>query len=202
MSQLNRWLYRQVQCLQAELSELPDHLLILEKLTYGLIQFLTTEVLPLQVPHWPAFTIEAQRNTPVNVKYENNLIDIATGDFLTYANVNLIADQTLHWADPLKEGFMGDPPNMMNMTEYTGPVPVVPHLHGGEVASESDGGPDAWFTPGYELTGPSWGIDGTDQDYDYPNTQEAATLMVARPCTWCNTAECVCRTCRILLSER
>ena len=127
-------------------------------------------------PHWPAFTIEAQRNTPVNVKYENNLIDIATGDFLTYANVNLIADQTLHWADPLKEGFMGVPPNMMNMTEYTGPVPVVPHLHGGEVASESDGGPDAWFTPGYELTGPSWGIDGTDQDYEYPNTQEAATL--------------------------
>jgi len=33
------------------------------------------------------------------------------------------------------------------MATYTGPVPVVPHLHGGEVASESDGGPDAWFTP-------------------------------------------------------
>jgi FtsP/CotA-like multicopper oxidase with cupredoxin domain len=120
-------------------------------------------------PHWPAFTIEAQRNTPVNVKYENNLIDIATGDFLTYANVNLIADQTLHWAAP---GGM----DMMNMDPYTGPVPVVPHLHGGEVASESDGGPDAWFTPGYTYTGPSWGIDETDQNYVYPNLQEAATL--------------------------
>ena len=127
-------------------------------------------------PHWPAFTIEAQRNSPVKVKYENNLIDKATGDFLTYANVYLIADQTLHWADPLMEGLMANPPIMMNMATYTGPVPVVPHLHGGEVASESDGGPDAWFTPGYAQKGPSWGIGETDENYYYPNTQEAATL--------------------------
>jgi FtsP/CotA-like multicopper oxidase with cupredoxin domain len=113
--------------------------------------------------HWPAFSIVAKRGTPVNVTYENNL----GGE--TYASVNLIADQTIHWAAPLGM-------NMMDMTPYTGPVPVVPHLHGGEVASESDGGPKAWFTPGYAITGGSWGNNGTDQNYYYPNSQEAGTL--------------------------
>ena len=112
--------------------------------------------------HWPAYTIVAKKGTAVNIEYRNEL----QGE--TYASVNLIADQTLHWAAPTGM-------DMMNMDPYTGPVPVVPHLHGGEVASESDGGPDAWFTPGYAITGPSW-LNGVDQFYTYPNTQEAATL--------------------------
>jgi len=112
--------------------------------------------------HWPAFTVVARRGQPLNVTYENKL------DGETYASVNLTADQTLHWADPLM--------NMtMPMTPYTGPIPVSPHLHGGEVASESDGGPDSWFTPGYAITGPSWKV-GVDQNYSYLNTQEEATL--------------------------
>lgn len=114
-------------------------------------------------PNWPAFSIVARQGIPVNVKYENLL----AGE--TYQSVNLIADQTLHWAAPTGM-------NMMDMTPYGGPVPVVPHLHGGEVASESDGGPDAWFTPELAYTGPSWGKGGTDDSYLYPNTQEAATL--------------------------
>ncbi len=113
-------------------------------------------------PYWPAFTIVAQRGIPVKVKYVNDL------GGQTYADVGLIADQTLHWADPLGDKGSFDP--------YTGPVPVVPHLHGAVVPSESDGGPDAWFTPGYKITGPAWGIDGTDQNYRYLNTQEATTL--------------------------
>jgi len=127
-------------------------------------------------PYWPAFTIEAKKGIPVNVTYENNLFN------QTYASVNLYADQTLHWADPLKEGMMATPPNMMNMLPYTGPIPVSPHLHGGEVPSESDGGPDAWFTPGKVYTGPSWTYDAVlnpnpaDDQYIYPNTQEEATL--------------------------
>jgi FtsP/CotA-like multicopper oxidase with cupredoxin domain len=114
---------------------------------------------------WPAFTIEARRGIPVNVTYENKL------DNETYASINLIADQTLHWADPGGDGMT------MKMGPYEGPIPVSPHLHGGEVAAESDGGPNAWFTPGpAPYTGPSWGIGGTDQHYFYPNTQEEATL--------------------------
>jgi spore coat protein A, manganese oxidase len=119
---------------------------------------------PFTPPFWPAFTIEAKRGTPVNVTYENKL------DNQTYASVNLVADQTLHWADPGGDGMS------MSMLPYDGPVPVVPHLHGGEVPSESDGGPDAWFTPGLNpLKGPSWDK-GVDEKYYYPNDQEAATL--------------------------
>ncbi len=117
----------------------------------------------LAPPHWPAFTIEAKRGFPLNVVYENKL----NGE--TYASVNLIADQTIHWAAPTGM-------DMMNMMPYDGPVPVVAHLHGAEVASESDGGPEAWFTPDYGIIGPSWGNGGTDQNYIYPNSQEAATL--------------------------
>lgn len=115
-------------------------------------------------PMWPAFTVEAHRGIPLNVRYENKL----NGE--SYAKVNMVADQTLHWADP----FMVM--DMMNMAPYDGPIPVSPHLHGGEVASESDGGPNSWFTPDYGITGPSWGMDGTDENYYYPNTQEEATL--------------------------
>ncbi len=113
-------------------------------------------------PLWPAFTIETQRGNPLNVTYVNAL------EGQTYEDVNLILDQTLHWA----MGDMGGD----KMLPYEGPVPIVVHLHGGEVPSESDGGPDAWFTPGYSMVGPAWGMDGTDQFYYYPNTQEGATL--------------------------
>lgn len=112
-------------------------------------------------PLWPSFTIEAARGVPLNVNYVNGL----SGQ--TYENVGLKVDQTLHWADPL--GDMG------SFSPYAGAPPVVTHLHGAEVASESDGGPDAWFTPGLAQKGPAWD-EGVDDHYYYPNTQEGATL--------------------------
>jgi FtsP/CotA-like multicopper oxidase with cupredoxin domain len=75
-------------------------------------------------------------------------------------------DQTLHWADPLNQH------QNMPMTPYVGPVPAVPHLHGGEVPSAFDGGPDAWWTPGMAQTGPGFVTD----TYVYPNAQQATTL--------------------------
>jgi spore coat protein A, manganese oxidase len=57
--------------------------------------------------------------------------------------------------------------NGMHDHETNEPLPhvrAVTHLHGGHVAEESDGGPDAWFLP------------GTSDLYEYPNDQEAATL--------------------------
>jgi len=110
-------------------------------------------------PLWPAFTIEAQKGKPLTVKYQNGLFG------QTYASVNLTVEQMIHWAMPV-----------MTPDPYSGPVPIVTHLHGGEVPSESDGGPYAWFTPGYAIKGAAWGIDGTDSVYQYANTQEAATL--------------------------
>ena len=66
------------------------------------------------------------------------------------------------------------------MSTYAGPVPTVPHLHGGEVESISDGGPDAWFTPDNDpdypqIHGPAWS-QGVTNVYHYPNDQEAATI--------------------------
>jgi spore coat protein A len=113
-------------------------------------------------PHWPAFTIEAERNTTganaLNVTYVNALSD------QSYSDVGLIVDQTLHWADPFME--------MPLFTPYTGEPPAVVHLHGGEVPPLSDGGPDSWFTPGNALKGHAY----NPNPYSYPNTQEAATL--------------------------
>jgi hypothetical protein len=75
--------------------------------------------------------IVATRNQPTQIRFANNLTDnhIAWRDWV---------DQTLHWADPMGDG--------MNMDCYEGPIPAVPHLHGGEVPPVLDGGPDAWFT--------------------------------------------------------
>jgi FtsP/CotA-like multicopper oxidase with cupredoxin domain len=105
-------------------------------------------------PLWPGFTVEAQRGVPVDVMYLNNINE-------SYDAVNLAVDQTLHWA-------MGT----HSLDTYTGPVPAVAHLHGGEVPAWSDGGPDAWFTP----NGAAAGHAALTNVYRYPNTQEAATL--------------------------
>jgi FtsP/CotA-like multicopper oxidase with cupredoxin domain len=123
--------------------------------------------------HYPAFTIEARRGIPLTVTYFNKL-----GNQTLYKPVSSTApgilpvDQTLHWADPLNTGH--------TMNTYAGPVPTVPHLHGGEVQSTSDGGPDAWFTPDNDpdysqIHGPAWG-QGVTNVYHYPNDQEAATI--------------------------
>lgn len=129
-------------------------------------------------PLYPAFTIEAVRGAGLTVNYINNL----TNDLYRLLTV----DQTLHWADPLGNGHNPGvmcpmPPAVPGPNDpiwcqyYTGPVPAVPHLHGGEVPSWSDGGPDAWFTPGMAYVGPAWN-NGVSDHYWYPNTQEAATL--------------------------
>jgi spore coat protein A len=87
-------------------------------------------------PLWPAFTIEAQRGNKLNIELRNKL------NGLTYKDVNIAADQTVMMSGvPTTGDPMSDP--------YTGPIPIAMHLHGGEVQSTSDGGPDAWFTPDY-----------------------------------------------------
>jgi spore coat protein A, manganese oxidase len=73
-------------------------------------------------------------------------------------------DQTIHWADPLSE--------MGSLSPYSGPPPLVTHLHGGEVPSIFDGHPEAWFTPGFALKGPGF----STNVYTYPNGQEATAL--------------------------
>ena len=109
-------------------------------------------------PRYPGLTIEAQRGTPTTVTYLNNL------PLQPQVQKHLTVDQTLHWADPLKE--------MGSFSPYAGPPPIVTHLHGGEVPSESDGNPESWFTPGQAKTGSGF----TTNVYNYPNGQAATTL--------------------------
>jgi len=109
-------------------------------------------------PLYPAFTIEARRGTATKVKYVNNLVNPVLQKYIT-------VDQTLHWADPLGEMGTEEP--------FTGPVPLVVHLHGAEVPSAFDGGPESWFTPRYKITGPGY----VSNRYVYPNRQEATTLF-------------------------
>lgn len=92
--------------------------------------------------NYPAFTIEASWRTPVRVKWINQLVD-ANGNYLPHL---LPVDQTLHWANP-PGGPNGTDSRGTDPTRYTGPVPIVTHLHGGHSSEESDGYPEAWYLP-------------------------------------------------------
>jgi len=116
---------------------------------------------------YPGPTIEVLRGRAIDVKWMNKLFD----DGGAPLHHPLIVDQTLDWANPFNVP-VNDPSRML---PYTGPVPLVTHVHGAEVGSESDGGPDAWFTPDYALKGMSWD-NGVQEVYHYTNTQEPTTL--------------------------
>jgi bilirubin oxidase len=95
--------------------------------------------------NYPAFTIEARHNRPVRVKWINDLVDPG-GNFLPHL---LPVDPTLHWANPPGgiDGRDMRPTFTSTPGPYTGPVPIVPHLHGGHNAQESDGYAEAWYLP-------------------------------------------------------
>jgi bilirubin oxidase len=93
--------------------------------------------------HFPSYTIEARVNRPVRVSWANQLVT-AAGDFRPHL---LPVDPTLHWANP-PGGLAGRdmrPDFDSTPGPYTGPVPVVTHLHGSHVTEESDGYPEAWY---------------------------------------------------------
>jgi spore coat protein A len=94
----------------------------------------------------PSLTIEAKYNTPVRIKWINQLID-AGGDYLPHL---LPVDPTLHWANPAGGESKRDTRPTFSTTPgaYQGPVPIVTHLHGVTgIGDESDGYAEAWFLP-------------------------------------------------------
>jgi spore coat protein A, manganese oxidase len=103
---------------------------------------------------YPGRTFVAQRNAPVTVQWSNHLFG---------ASHLLPVDTTLHWANPLAAP-LGDP--------FNGPIPIVPHLHGGHTESDSDGLPEYWWTPGEAIKGPRF----VKTLYFYDNDQPAGTL--------------------------
>ena len=138
--------------------------------------------------NYPAFTLEAEYSKPLRVKWINDLVD-GNGQYLPHL---FWVDQTVHWANP------PGPPDMEVPIQapYTGPVPIVTHVHGAHTPEESDGYPEAWYLPNANnipasyVTGGSffdefkakfqarWGVawePGT-ATFQYPNDQRATTL--------------------------
>jgi FtsP/CotA-like multicopper oxidase with cupredoxin domain len=143
----------------------------------------------------PSLTIEANWNRPVRVKWINELVD-EDGHFRPHL---LAVDPTLHWANPLGGTTERDTRPTFDSTPgaYTGPVPIVTHVHGSVgVGDESDGYAEAWYLPaaddipaGYASQG-TWyeffkakakarfGVDWTpgSASFQYPNSQRASTI--------------------------
>ena len=146
--------------------------------------------------NYPAFTIEATANKDTQVQWRNELVD-AMKNPLPHL---LPVDPTLHWANPI--GQRDTRPNPADAAywtnpyldgvngSYTGPVPMVVHVHGAHTTEDSDGYPEAWYLPA-TATGVNW-LTGTFFDiynarygqgwtpgtatFKYPNTQRATSL--------------------------
>jgi FtsP/CotA-like multicopper oxidase with cupredoxin domain len=145
----------------------------------------------------PSLTIEAQVNRPVRIKWVNDLVD-AAGNYRPHL---LPVDPTLHWANPPggtmhrdhRPDFTGQP----TPGPYTGPVPVVTHVHGAVgVGDESDGYAEAWYLPAANNLPGGYATRGTWYDFfagkasaafgvawgpgfatfQYPNQNRASTI--------------------------
>ena len=141
--------------------------------------------------NYPAYTVEATANQRTDVRWINGLVD-AKGRYLPHL---LPIDQTAHWANPpgqcrVSPGVPRTDCAGISPRPYTGPVPMVTHVHGAHVGPESDGYPEAWWLPvaknipgGYassgrlfdDVTGANPGNLGY-ADFSYPNDQPAANL--------------------------
>jgi FtsP/CotA-like multicopper oxidase with cupredoxin domain len=140
-----------------------------------------------------------ERGSATDITYVNDLGNTATTNVLAY---KYSTDQTLHWADPLAtDASMANQCHMKSMTagfldasgnhvtypppgdpcaqNYDGPIAAIPHLHGGEVPPEIDGGPDSWFTSDGLHFGSRYytaGTPGNSVLFKYPNDQPSAPL--------------------------
>ena len=150
---------------------------------------------PLLLHHAPSLTIEAQWKRPVRVKWINDLVD-EDGNYLSHL---LPVDQTLHWANPPGgEAGRDTRPTFEETPErYTGPVPMVTHVHGAVgVGDESDGYAEAWYLPKANNIPAGYATEGTWYDFfagkaagsygatwgsgfatfQYPNANRASTI--------------------------
>lgn len=93
---------------------------------------------------YPGPTFEVMKDTHIRVKWTNKL--------------------------PKKHFLPID--HTLDGTIDTPDVRTVVHLHGANVASDSDGNPDAWFTQDYSIIGSSF----THEVYNYTNHQPGTTL--------------------------
>jgi len=138
--------------------------------------------------NYPSFTIEAEVDKAIRVKWINDLRD-SSGKYLPHL---LPVDQTLHWANPAQrcaDGMTHTDCRGKDPSAYLGPVPMVVHVHGAHTVPESDGAPEAWWLPDARNLPPKYATHGTEFGQDgggtpvagqaifrYPNDQRATTL--------------------------
>jgi len=125
----------------------------------------------------PSLTIEARWNRPVRIKWINDLKDAQGG----YRPHLLPVDQTLHWANPAGGTAGRDTRPSFTTTpgQYTGPVPIVTHVHGAVgVGDESDGYAEAWYLPDLDGNLPA-GYADHGSWYDFFAAKAATTHGVA-----------------------
>lgn len=149
----------------------------------------------------PSLTIEARQNTPVRIKWINELVD-GSGNYLPHL---LPVDPTLHWANPAGGPMHRDhrPSFTAAPGPYTGPVPLVTHVHGAiGVGDESDGYAEAWYLPAASNIPAGYATEGTwysffkgkasrkfgvswapgSATFQYPNSQRASTIWYHDHC--------------------
>ncbi|MCU7861710.1 MAG: multicopper oxidase domain-containing protein [Candidatus Thiodiazotropha sp. (ex Lucinoma kastoroae)] len=113
--------------------------------------------------NYPAYTIEATKNTNITVDWINQLVRrpdrcrAVGGNMGTERNNDckfrphlLPVDQTLHWANPkalCDKGEMRTDCHGQRQRPYTGPVPIVTHVHGAHTGPSSDGYTEGWWLP-------------------------------------------------------
>jgi FtsP/CotA-like multicopper oxidase with cupredoxin domain len=148
----------------------------------------------LLIHNAPSLTIEAEAGRPVQVKWINDLVD-DNGNYLPHL---LTVDPTLHWANPSGGVDGRDKRPVFDTTPepYTGPVPMVTHVHGAVgVGDESDGYTEAWYLPDANDIPDGFATEGTWYDFfagkaadkfgaawgpgyavfEYPNADRAST---------------------------
>jgi FtsP/CotA-like multicopper oxidase with cupredoxin domain len=152
----------------------------------------------------PSLTIETKHRTPVRIRWSNELRVDPNDPGSSFLPHLLPVDPTLHWANPpggtaardTRPSFAATPP------PYSGPVPIVTHVHGSEgVGDESDGYAEAWYLPRAGNIPDGYATEGTWYDFfrskagskgfsapgasdwepgtavfQYPNTQRASTI--------------------------
>ena len=133
----------------------------------------------------PGFTIEVTKDTMTTVKWINQLVADPTTcnlpkakfkptgqkpqcDFLPHIiqdqNGVPIVDQTLHWAAPNQDcldGIARTDCRGASADPYTGPIPMVMHVHGAHVGPGSDGYPEAWWLPAANNIPAGYATNGT-----------------------------------------
>lgn len=152
-------------------------------------------------PSWPGATFQVTRLSPLTVTYINNIKGPFNG--APVLEKFLTIDQSVHWADPPQlmcefktytcgngstdpcckpYGFPSWNGNFMpfsSLPDEGAPIPAVVHLHGSEVPSAFDGGPDEWFTPDGQH-GPGYrtltNTASNSAVFRYPNSNEATNL--------------------------